>query len=105
MAPTVKDIERAGERLKGVIEPSPLVRSGYFTRMLGSEIFLKLENLQETGAFKVRGAWSDGRSMSLTHPGRSAPFLGLLPVKRPIFSLSFMTDWTCRTRSGYPEWS
>jgi len=58
MVPTVKDIERAGERLKGVIEPSPLVRSGYFTRMLGSEILLKLENLQETGAFKVRGAYN-----------------------------------------------
>ena len=58
MVPDFKDIERAGERLNGVIEASPLVRSGYFTRMLGSEIFLKLENLQETGAFKVRGAYN-----------------------------------------------
>ena len=56
MIPAVKDIERAGERFKDVIHPSPLVRSGYFTRALGSEVFLKLENLQETGAFKVRGA-------------------------------------------------
>ena len=58
MAPQFKDIERADERLRGVIHPSPLIRSGYFTRLLGSEIFLKLENLQETGAFKVRGAYN-----------------------------------------------
>jgi len=50
MVPDFKDIERAGERLKGVIQRSPLVRSGYFSRMLEAEIFLKLENLQETGA-------------------------------------------------------
>ena len=58
MVPEFKDIERAGQRLKGVIQPSPLVRSGYFSRILGCEIFLKLENLQETGAFKVRGAYN-----------------------------------------------
>jgi len=58
MIPEFKDIERAGQRLKGVIQPSPLVRSGYFSRILGCEIFLKLENLQETGAFKVRGAYN-----------------------------------------------
>ena len=58
MIPTAKDIESASERLRGAIHPSPLVRSGYFTRLLGSEIFLKLENLQETGSFKVRGAYN-----------------------------------------------
>jgi len=42
MVPDVKDIERAGERPKGVIQRSPLVRSGYFSRMLGAEILLKL---------------------------------------------------------------
>ncbi len=58
MVPAFNDIERAGDRLRGVIHPSPLVRSGYFTRVLGAEIFMKLENLQETGAFKVRGAYN-----------------------------------------------
>jgi len=41
-----------------VIDPSPLIRSGYFSRLLGSEVYLKLENLQETGSFKVRGAYN-----------------------------------------------
>ncbi|MCF8142928.1 MAG: threonine ammonia-lyase [Deltaproteobacteria bacterium] len=65
MRPDFKDIEKAGERLKGVIQRSPLIRSGYFSRMLGAEIFLKLENLQETGAFKVRGAYN---RLSQLHP-------------------------------------
>jgi threonine dehydratase len=60
MVPPVKDIERSDDRLKGVMEPSPLVRSGYFTRVLVFEISLKLENLQETGAFKVRGPGQAG---------------------------------------------
>jgi len=42
MVPGVKDIQRAGERLKGVIQRSPLVRSGYFSRILGAEILLRL---------------------------------------------------------------
>ena len=58
MEPELKDIEMAQERFTGVIQPSPLVRSSYFSRLFGSEIFLKLENLQETGAFKVRGAYN-----------------------------------------------
>jgi len=58
MIPAFADIERAAHRFEGVIWPSPLVRSGYFTRTLGADICLKLENLQETGAFKVRGAYN-----------------------------------------------
>jgi len=48
----------AQERFTGVILPSPLVRSSYFSHLFGFEIFLKLENLQETGSFKVRRAYN-----------------------------------------------
>lgn len=58
MEPTLQDIEEAKKRFEGVIWPSPLIRSGYFSRLFGSEIFLKLENLQETGSFKIRGAYN-----------------------------------------------
>jgi len=58
MEPTLQDIEQAKKRFAGVIQPSPLIHSGYFSRITGSEIFLKLENLQETGSFKVRGAYN-----------------------------------------------
>ncbi len=38
------------------VSPSPLIRSEHFSRLTGAEVFLKLENLQRTGSFKVRGA-------------------------------------------------
>lgn len=56
--PNLEDVRQSGERLKGVIQPSPVVQSGYYSRLFGSEVFLKLENLQETGSFKVRGAFN-----------------------------------------------
>ena len=58
MEPRFRDIEQARELLKGVVYPSPLIHSSYFSRELGAEVFLKLENLQETGSFKVRGAYN-----------------------------------------------
>jgi threonine dehydratase len=65
MEPELKDIQMAQERFTGVIQPSPLVRSSYFSRLFESEIFLKLENLQETGSFKVRGAYNRLLHLSL----------------------------------------
>jgi threonine dehydratase len=56
--PVFKDILLAQEKAKDVLHPSPLVRSSYFSRIFGSETLLKLENLQETGSFKVRGAYN-----------------------------------------------
>jgi len=54
----LEQIQRAQRRLKGIIPTSPLILSRSLSRILGSEIFLKLENLQETGSFKVRGAYN-----------------------------------------------
>ncbi len=54
----LRDILLAQKKAKDVIPASPLVRSSYFSRIIGSEILLKLENLQETGSFKVRGAYN-----------------------------------------------
>ena len=53
---TLKDIEAAKERLQGVILHTPLVYSQTLSRWGGREVFLKLENLQTTGSFKLRGA-------------------------------------------------
>jgi threonine dehydratase len=58
METTFDDIRVAYDLFKGVIHPSPLLFSGYLTRKFGSEVLLKLENLQETGSFKVRGAYN-----------------------------------------------
>jgi threonine dehydratase len=53
---TLKDIEAARRRLAGVVLHTPLVYTHALSRESGSEVFLKLENLQTTGSFKLRGA-------------------------------------------------
>lgn len=50
------DIRRARERLIGIAETTPLNYSGSLSELAGSEVYLKLENLQKTGSFKLRGA-------------------------------------------------
>jgi threonine dehydratase len=53
---TLSDIHGARERLAGLIIRTPLVYSKTLSRMSGREVFLKLENLQTTGSFKLRGS-------------------------------------------------
>ncbi|MEJ2168420.1 MAG: hydroxyectoine utilization dehydratase EutB [Desulfobacterales bacterium] len=52
----LKDIYSARKRIAEIARRSPLIYSRVLTRQLGSEVFLKLENLQPTGSFKIRGA-------------------------------------------------
>ena len=70
MHPTLEDIQKANQRLGKVIRPSPLVHSSAFSRLLGGDVFLKLENLQETGSFKVRGAYNRLALMDRAERGR-----------------------------------
>jgi threonine dehydratase len=73
MEPDVEQIQLAQKRFKGIIPSSPLIRARYLSETLGSEIFLKLENLQETGSFKVRGAYN-----RLLHLGPKERELGVI---------------------------
>ena len=52
-----KEIKLAQERLKGVAERTPLIKS-YSLSTNDQEVFIKLENLQRTGSFKIRGAFN-----------------------------------------------
>ena len=54
--PTLTDIEEARARLAGVARETPVYGSETFSRIAGRDVWLKAENLQRTGAFKVRGA-------------------------------------------------
>ena len=56
MAITLHEIEEARKRQRGVVLHTPLVYSHTLSRESGREVFLKLENLQTTGSFKLRGA-------------------------------------------------
>jgi len=50
------DIEAARRRISGLVVRSPLIPSAFLTEATGFEVFLKLESIQPTGSFKVRGA-------------------------------------------------
>jgi threonine dehydratase len=58
MAGTVsyQDILAARERGKGVVLQTPLLPSNSFSALAGADVWLKAENLQRTGSFKIRGA-------------------------------------------------
>src|SRR5208282_4679571 len=58
MTVTPDDIELARRRLAGIATPTPLIRSETFSVMIGAEVFIKPENLQKTGSFKIRGAYN-----------------------------------------------
>jgi len=53
---TVDDVRRAYARIRDSVFHSPCSRSDTFSQLCGNQIFLKLENLQITGAYKERGA-------------------------------------------------
>ena len=55
-APTLADIRAARERIHGAARETPVYSSESFERMTGREVWLKAENLQRTGSFKIRGA-------------------------------------------------
>ncbi|MGH3497020.1 MAG: threonine ammonia-lyase [Nocardioidaceae bacterium] len=48
----------ARELLRGVVEPTPLEESRWLAGLAGSAVYLKCENLQRTGSFKLRGAYT-----------------------------------------------
>jgi len=58
-----KLIKDAGSSLQNVIHKTPLTYSTYFSKLTGKNVYLKLENLQKTGSFKVRGAYNKIRSL------------------------------------------
>ena len=53
---SLADVQNAAQVLSGKILRTPLIYSPTFSRMTGAKVYLKLENLQRGGSFKVRGA-------------------------------------------------
>ena len=52
----LKEIELAAKRLENTIHRTKIERSTTFSQMSGAEVYLKYENQQKTGSFKIRGA-------------------------------------------------
>lgn len=61
---TLNDIKEAKKRLEGVIQQTPLTFAPILSKDLNSTIYVKKENLQITGSFKIRGAFNKLNSLS-----------------------------------------
>ena len=57
-APGLPEIERAREVIAGVARVTPVYPSETFSRLVGRPVLVKVEALQRTGSFKVRGAFT-----------------------------------------------
>ncbi|MDD7218546.1 MAG: threonine ammonia-lyase [Clostridia bacterium] len=54
---TLESFEQASEIVKQVTQETKLIQSSYFSDMTGNKVYFKPENMQRTGAYKVRGAY------------------------------------------------
>jgi threonine dehydratase len=56
--PTLADFEQALINVRQVAIETPVLHSNFLSNLVGHEVFLKAENLQRTGAYKLRGAFN-----------------------------------------------
>jgi threonine dehydratase len=68
--PTLAEIQEARARLSGVARETPVISSETLGRLSGRLVWLKAENLQRTGSFKIRGAFN--RILLLSDEERTA---------------------------------
>jgi threonine dehydratase len=58
VTPTLKDFEAAEANVLAIAKKTPILESFYLSDLTGGQVFLKAENLQRTGAYKLRGAYN-----------------------------------------------
>lgn len=61
---TLDMIEEARKRLKGVAQETAIMQSTSLSQRCGCEVYLKMENFQRTGSFKLRGAYNKVASLT-----------------------------------------
>lgn len=57
-AVTVAGLTAAKKRLQNIFPPTPMLQSELLNLKIGKKVYLKAENLQPTGAYKIRGAYN-----------------------------------------------
>lgn len=90
------DFLKASERLEKISKKTNIIYSERFSEAYGNEIFIKPENLQKTGAFKIRGAYNKISKMS-EEEKRKALFQHLratMPKELPIL----LKNWVLKRR-------
>ncbi|MBQ2004714.1 MAG: pyridoxal-phosphate dependent enzyme, partial [Peptococcaceae bacterium] len=65
----LENIQKAAQNLNGIIRKTDLIFSEFFSKETGNRIYIKPENLQRTGSFKIRGAYN--RIANLTEEERA----------------------------------
>lgn len=67
---SLREVQEAHRVMQGVVHRTPLDRSKTFSSMAGYDVYLKLENLQKTGSFKIRGAYNKIRQLTDEEKGK-----------------------------------
>ncbi|ASF41467.1 MULTISPECIES: threonine ammonia-lyase [Halobacillus] len=97
----------AHEKLQGVVHRTPLETSSTFNQQAGQQVYLKMENQQKTGAFKVRGASykvaclsqeEAERGVIAASAGNHAQGVAVAARKRGISARIFMPEATPRAK-------
>ncbi|MCI1858312.1 MAG: pyridoxal-phosphate dependent enzyme [Sporolactobacillus sp.] len=97
------DIEQAAACLKPVVHRTPLVESATFNALTGARLHFKLENLQRTGSFKLRGAYNkiyhlspaeSARGIVTASAGNHAQGVALSAARRKLHARIFMPKST-----------
>jgi threonine dehydratase len=58
VGPTLAEFQEARERVSVAVDTTPMESSRFLAEVLGAPVFLKCENLQRTGSYKIRGAYN-----------------------------------------------
>lgn len=70
---TLTDVFIARRRIRDAVRRTPLVRSDWLSSALDADVYLKLESLQLTGSFKLRGALNAARALVERHASSAPP--------------------------------
>jgi len=69
LLPDINAVKLAAETIEPFVHHTPVIQSQSINQLLGCQVFFKCENLQRTGAFKIRGATNAIASMSYKKAG------------------------------------
>ena len=98
---TLPKFEEASEIVKKVTQETKLVYSKYFSEQTGNKVYLKPENMQLTGAYKLRGAYykistlseeERAKGLITASAGNHAQGVALAAAKNHIKSLICLPD-------------
>jgi len=64
--PTLKAVEAAAERLRGIAHVTPLIKNAHYSKLLDANVYFKREDLQEVRSYKIRGAYNKISSLGPT---------------------------------------